>query len=211
MQLSKQEYAIKRIHNGCSVQIENSITWVTVRHHSASLMMLNSYPRDGIFIQHLTSIKDFYNLVVLQTIYISLCLWTSKFCLWTCICLSEKQIKIFDFCSVRSNFISPNEHQKQYFYGGGHKWKYKFWCSWVNASFSVHEWNKIQSYTEKSKFSVSFMLLFTIIKLLPAFRLSHQKANFFSSHFMPIWSCSLCLGGMILGENAVLHLENEPT
>ena len=32
---------------------------------------------------------------------------------------------------------------------------------------------------KKIKFSVSFMLLFTIIKLLPALRLSRQKTNFF--------------------------------
>ena len=55
MQLSKEEYARKRIHNGSSVQIENSITWV-------SLVMPNSYPGDGIFNQHLTTIKDSYIL-----------------------------------------------------------------------------------------------------------------------------------------------------
>ena len=32
---------------------------------------------------------------------------------------------------------------------------------------------------KKIKFYVSFMLLFIIIKLLPALRLSHQKTNFF--------------------------------
>ena len=62
MQLSKEEYARKRIHNGSLVQIENSVTRVTVRHHSASLVKPNSYPRDGIFNQHLTAIKDSYNL-----------------------------------------------------------------------------------------------------------------------------------------------------
>ena len=35
MQLSKEEYARKRIHNGSSVQIENSVTRVTVRRDSA--------------------------------------------------------------------------------------------------------------------------------------------------------------------------------
>ena len=34
---------------------------VTVRHHSASLVMPNSCPRDGIFNPHLTTIKDSYN------------------------------------------------------------------------------------------------------------------------------------------------------
>ena len=60
MQLPKEEYARKRIHNGSSVQIENSVTRATVRHHSASVVMPNSYPCDGIFNQHLTTIKDSY-------------------------------------------------------------------------------------------------------------------------------------------------------
>ena len=34
--------------------------WITVRHHAASLVMPNSYPRDGIFNPHLTTIKDSY-------------------------------------------------------------------------------------------------------------------------------------------------------
>ena len=34
---------------------------ITVRHHSASLVMPNSYPRDVIFNPHLTTIKDYYN------------------------------------------------------------------------------------------------------------------------------------------------------
>ena len=52
------------------------------------------------------------------------------------------------------------------------------------------------------------MLLFTIIKLLPTLRLSCQKTYLFPSHFASIWSCSVCLGGIILGKNTVLHLEN---
>ena len=35
---------------------------IIVRHHSASLVMPNSYPRDGIFNPHLTTIKDSYIL-----------------------------------------------------------------------------------------------------------------------------------------------------
>ena len=57
MKLSKEEYARKRIHNGSLVQIENSVTRVTLRHHLA-----NSYPCDGIFSQHPTTIKDSYIL-----------------------------------------------------------------------------------------------------------------------------------------------------
>ena len=60
MQLSKKENARKWIRNGSSVQIKNSVTWVTVRHHSSSPVISNGYPRDGIFSQHLTTIKDSY-------------------------------------------------------------------------------------------------------------------------------------------------------
>ena len=51
---------------------------------------------------------------------------------------------------------------------------------------------------KKIKFSVSLMLLFTIIKLLPTLRLSRQKTKFFPSHFASIWSCSAYLEGIIL-------------
>ena len=47
MQLSKEEHARKRIHDGSSVQ---------------AFVMPNSYPRDGILNQHLTTIKDSYSL-----------------------------------------------------------------------------------------------------------------------------------------------------
>ena len=60
MQLSKAEYARKSIHNACEVQIENSVTRVTARHHLASLLMPNSYPRDRILNHHLSTIKDSY-------------------------------------------------------------------------------------------------------------------------------------------------------
>ena len=58
MQLSKEENARKRIHTGSLVQIENSITRVTVWHHKACQAMPNSYPSDGIYSQHLTTIND---------------------------------------------------------------------------------------------------------------------------------------------------------
>ena len=38
---------------------------ITVRHHSASLLLPNSYPQDGIFNLHLTAIKDSYNLLAI--------------------------------------------------------------------------------------------------------------------------------------------------
>ena len=44
-----------------------------------------------------------------------------------------------------------------------------------NTSFRVHQWHYIRFYAEKKiKFSVSFMLLFTIIKLLPVWHNSRS-------------------------------------
>ena len=63
---------------------------------------------------------------------------------------------------------------------------------------------KVDLTVKKSKFSVSFMLLFTIIKLLPTLRLARQKTNLFPNHFASIWSCSVCLGGMVLVKKVVL-------
>ena len=61
MQLSKEEYARKRFQKGSLVQIENSVTRVTAQHRM-SLVMPNSYPRDGMFNLRLTPIKDSYIL-----------------------------------------------------------------------------------------------------------------------------------------------------
>ena len=41
-----------RIFNDCEVLTENSVTGVTVQHHKACRVMLNSYPSDGIFNLH---------------------------------------------------------------------------------------------------------------------------------------------------------------
>ena len=55
MQLSKEEYARKRICNGCSVRIENS---VALDNYLASLVMPNSYPRNLNL--HLMTINNSY-------------------------------------------------------------------------------------------------------------------------------------------------------
>ena len=44
---------------------------ITVRHHSARLVMQNSYPCDRIFNPHLTTIKDSYSLHMLTFMHIS--------------------------------------------------------------------------------------------------------------------------------------------
>ena len=92
------------------------------------------------------------------------------------------------FFSVRSNFISPNEHQMRYF----QEWRYP--RVKIQVLVFMRE-IKFDISLKKIKFSVSFMLLFTIIKLIPTLRLSRQKTNFFPRQFVSIWSCSACLGG----------------
>ena len=60
MQLSKKEYARKRIHNpffGANRKFRHSGKCSASR---GCRVMPNSYPRDGIFNQHLTIIKDSY-------------------------------------------------------------------------------------------------------------------------------------------------------
>ena len=64
---------------------------------------------------------------------------------------------------MRSNFISPNGHQKQYF----HEWRVK-----IQVLVFMNEIKFHLTLKKKIKFSVSFMLLFAIIKLLPTLRLS---------------------------------------
>ena len=68
---------------------------------------------------------------------------------------------------------------------------------------------KFELALKKLNVSVSFMLLSAIIKLLPTPQHSHQKTNIFSCHFASIYSCSACLGGIVLGKNTVVYLENE--
>ena len=46
----------------CELKIQS--LGISVRNHLASLVMPNSYPRDGIFNQHLTTIKDSYSLTL---------------------------------------------------------------------------------------------------------------------------------------------------
>ena len=57
---------------------------------------------------------------------------------------------------------------------------------------------------KKSKLSVSFMLLFIIIKLLLTLRLSRQKTNFFPQPFRVNLVLVSVLRGMILVKNVVL-------
>ena len=61
MQLSKEEYARKRIHNGCLMQIESPVTQDNCSASLGNLAMLNSYRRDRIFNPQLTAIKNSYN------------------------------------------------------------------------------------------------------------------------------------------------------
>ena len=81
-----------------------------------------------------------------------------------------------------------------------------------NTDCGVHEWNKIQSYTEKKnhKFSASFMLLFAIIMFLPTRQLSRQKTYFFSEPFRVNFVLFSVFSGYNMGKSTVLYLEYEP-
>ena len=72
---------------------------------------------------------------------------------------------VFDCASVKSNFISPNEHPKQY-----PRVKMQVLVFMSEIKFDL---------TLKKYIFCFFMLLFTIIKLVPTLRLSRQKTNFF--------------------------------
>ena len=49
-----------RIFNGREVRIENSVTRIAIRHHEASLVMLNSYPKYS----HQTTIIDSFSCIL---------------------------------------------------------------------------------------------------------------------------------------------------
>ena len=55
-----------RICNGHWCELKIPSLRITIWHQSASLMMPNSYPLDGIFNPYLTTIKDSYSLLPLQ-------------------------------------------------------------------------------------------------------------------------------------------------
>ena len=61
-----------RIFKGCEVQIENSVTRVTVRQHKACRVMPNSYPSDEIFNSHRRTIMDSFSCIhFLRKLYIN--------------------------------------------------------------------------------------------------------------------------------------------
>ena len=66
MQLSKEEYARKEHKTILWCKLKVPSLRITVRHHSPSLAMLNSYHRDRIFNPQLTAIKNSYNKINVQ-------------------------------------------------------------------------------------------------------------------------------------------------
>ena len=62
MQFSKKGMQEKEYIMVVRSELKIQSLGITVRHHSASLWMPNSYPRDRIFNPHLTTIKDSYIL-----------------------------------------------------------------------------------------------------------------------------------------------------
>ena len=102
MQLLKEEHARKRICNGRSVQIENSV---------GSLEMPNSYPCDGIFNPHLTTIKDSYILygktTLINAFFLSITVQSnqcSNFSMITAFFFTVRIFRIFTVCGVKLEF-----------------------------------------------------------------------------------------------------------
>ena len=85
MQLSKEDYARKIIHNGCSVRIENSVNQDNYYASLGNLAMPNSYPRDRIFNPHLTDsyCKDTYENVFEHLLHMNMRYMLSVFMLHT--------------------------------------------------------------------------------------------------------------------------------
>ena len=78
-----------------------------------------------------------------------------------------------------------------------------------NTTFDVHEWNKIWSYTEKIKFSVSYMLQNCINSAHFNVSPTTTEMIFFLIPFTSIWWLSACLiTGYNTGNKPSLHLEN---
>ena len=48
---------------GVRGRVKNPFLGITVRHQSASIVVPNSYPRNGFFSVHLALMKDSYNLI----------------------------------------------------------------------------------------------------------------------------------------------------
>ena len=100
---------------------------ITVWHHSESLVISNSYPCDGMFSPHLTSIKDSYNilpysLLQIRVLFVSLCT-ESVFILF----LSSyyiREIKTLSLSNLQLifNFLYSNSVPKIVF---PHSWKKK--------------------------------------------------------------------------------------
>ena len=69
-----------------------------------------------------------------------------------------KKKRIFDFFSVLSISVSPNEHQKQYFHEAKSENTTLVFRSWFreNTVFGVHSVKKNRYYTEKVKYSLFF-------------------------------------------------------
>ena len=61
MQLSKEEYAGKRIHNGCLMQIESPVTQDNCSASLGRPRYAEQLRRDRIFNLQLTAIKNSYN------------------------------------------------------------------------------------------------------------------------------------------------------
>ena len=83
MQLLKEEYARKKNSKSlfcCKLKIPS--LGITVRYHSASLVMPNNYPHDGIFHLHLTTINDSYILILISVQFLYILFHFHRMYIW---------------------------------------------------------------------------------------------------------------------------------
>ena len=73
---------------------------ITFRHHSASLVMLNSYPRDGLVNPHLITIKDSYILAPVSDAEMPVVYARNVFS-----CIPDRNFRITDFLHTRQEFL----------------------------------------------------------------------------------------------------------
>ena len=107
------------------------------------------------------------------------------------------KLRIFDFFSVRSIFISSNDTKSSIFMSGKATSK--------NITYGVHEWNKNNITLKKSNFLFLLCFKIAIIHFIPMCQPSGQRHNLFPRHFASNLMLPVYLLGIILVVNPVCN------
>ena len=123
-------WARKRIHYLCEGEIEKPVPHFTVCHHSASLVMPNGDPRDGIFFPNLKLMMDYIIVQVksfLSMVFLLVCLWlcylfsnqnvlpSVHYCLWCYVYTVFQSRTLVKSAQKNDNFlISQPKHIYKY-------------------------------------------------------------------------------------------------